>query len=168
MRPVLAIASLTAHSSVTTGFSCHRHTAFIASTNHRVQAAVTKDLRLATKADFLLTKDLPEDKTDAFPGATIVNGKIDSIEHPELTVMRPRSDPQTTSWEGIKSQLIKSFKFDTEELDKYDEMEEKASLLEIYKAMQLARQFEVACNKQYMVRESVDHLSFQKYIYIKQ
>ncbi len=73
--------------------------------------------------------------------------------------MRPRSDPQTTSWEGIRSQLVKHFKFDPQDLEKYEnEMEDKKSLLEIYKAMQLARQFEVACNKQYMVSKPANAL----------
>lgn len=109
----------------------------------------------ATKSEYLhfVKDDLPKGKEEAFPGITFVNGKIDSFsEEDEHKPMRPRSDPLTTSWAGIQHQLIKNFNIDPYVLEKYDkEMEDKDSLLEIYKAMQLARQFEVACNKQYMV-----------------
>eukprot|EP00804_Cyclotella_cryptica_P008928 CCRYP_012039-RA/>CCRYP_012039-RA protein AED:0.27 eAED:0.27 QI:322/1/1/1/0.85/0.75/8/1267/482 len=164
---VFTILLITSYSSATLGFTSQR-LAFVASNGRHVDKDAPKELnakRLApslqmstlphqvngTKTDFLANKDLPKEREDAFPGATIVNGKIDTIsdENPELDVMRPRSDPQTTSWEGIQSQLVKNFKFDPADLEKY-EMEDKKSLLEIYKAMQLARQFEVACNKQYM------------------
>ena len=65
--------------------------------------------------------------------------------------MRPPPDPSITSWEGIKRQLISNFSFDPQELESYNtEVEEKASLLTIYKSMQLSRQFENACNQQYM------------------
>jgi hypothetical protein len=112
-----------------------------------------------TKAEALHI-NVPDGKEEAFPGVAFVNGKIHDIsnensEHKEKmehTPMRPRSDPLTTSWEGIQEQLIKNFKMKPQDLEKYDdEMESKDSLLELYKAMQLARQFEVACNKQYMV-----------------
>ncbi len=90
-----------------------------------------------------------EEANVLFPGATLTNGKISAVPP---NIMRPPPDPTITSWEGIKSQLATNFGIDPQELDRYhDEIEDKDSLLSIYKAMQLSRQFELACNKQYMV-----------------
>ena len=80
-------------------------------------------------------------------------GKVHHIdEHEdENNIMRPPPDPKLTSWDGIKRQLMTNFGFDHQELTHINEaIEDKESLLSIYKSMQLARQFEAACNKQYM------------------
>lgn len=164
MRYLIAIGLIASYFSKTSSFSRHGHAAFATLTTRSKVAA--NDKRLVhpllltstlsevntTKTDYPSIK-VPEGKGDAFPGATIINGKINTVsDEAEHKPMRPRSDPLVTSWEGIQDQLIKNFKLDPKDLKKYDEeMEDKDSLLEIYKAMQLARQFEVACNKQYMV-----------------
>ena len=67
-------------------------------------------------------------------------------------IMRPPPDPFITSWEGIKDQLISNFNIDPQDLDIYSaEIEDTEFLLKIYRSMQLSRQFEVACNKEYMM-----------------
>ncbi|KAL7552710.1 hypothetical protein ACHAWF_015944 [Thalassiosira exigua] len=95
---------------------------------------------------------LPEDEISAlFPGATFINGEITKIGPLPSNIMRPPPDPSITSWEGIKRQLMSNFGIDPQELNNYNvEMEGRDSLLKIYKTMQLSRQFENACNQQYM------------------
>lgn len=67
-------------------------------------------------------------------------------------IMRPPPDPFLTSWEGIRSQLISKFNIDPRDLDIYSaDMEDTKFLLKIYRSMQLSRQFEVACNREYMM-----------------
>ena len=96
---------------------------------------------------------VPLGKTDVlFPGAKLdTDGK--KAEVLPLEIMRPPPDPSITAWEGIKSQLISNFDVDPQELEKItaEFEDDKDSLLKIYKSMQLSRQFELACNKQYMV-----------------
>lgn len=84
-----------------------------------------------------------------FPGASLsVKGEIDAIPP---TVMRPPPDPKITSWDGIMRQLTANFSIDPQKLEDYSiEVEDKESLLRIYRSMQLSRQFENACNQQYM------------------
>jgi hypothetical protein len=78
-------------------------------------------------------------------------GKVHHIDVTNNNIMRPPPDPKLTSWDGIKRQLMSNFGFDYQELARInDDVEDKESLLSIYKSMQLARQFEAACNKQYM------------------
>ena len=170
MRLLLSIALLTSTSS---GFSnpslLHGNPAFISiTTKNAFKDMVALKNRRESKLDMAqvsprvaneTTTGIPDDKADAFPGATLVNGKIDSVPSIELTsdneynIMRPPPDPSATSWEGIKKQLMANFRIEPDELDRYDaEIEEKGTLLELYKSMQLSRLFEVACNKQYMVR----------------
>ena len=170
MQSLIAFGLFASYASMAAAFTPSRHPSFTTFTS-RSTVIHTNDKPLAysklfvstpsevntTKSEYLhYAKDtIPQGKEEAFPGVTFVNGKIDSFSEEETdptTPMRPRSDPLTTSWAGIRQQLIKNFNMDPSMLEKYDEdMEEKDTLLEVYKAMQLARQFEVACNKQYMV-----------------
>ncbi len=77
-------------------------------------------------------------------GNVHIDGRLDN----ENKIMRP---PPDMTWDGIKRQLMSNFGFDNQALAKiYKDTETKESLLSIYKSMQLARQFENACNKQYM------------------
>ena len=96
---------------------------------------------------------VPLGKTDVlFPGAKLdTDGKIAEVL--PLEIMRPPPDPSITAWDGIKSQLISNFDADPQELERItaEVEDDKDSLLKIYKSMQLSRQFELACNKQYMV-----------------
>jgi 2-oxoisovalerate dehydrogenase E1 component len=63
-------------------------------------------------------------------------------------VMRP---PIDVTWEDISSQLQESFGYSAAEVAAYDTLDtDKAALLKLYKAMELARGFENACNQQYM------------------
>lgn len=165
MRLICAVGLLASFSTTAAAFA--RHSAFATLTGVKTKVSsndkgLVKPLFMSTvevnctKTDIQPPK-VPEGKDEAFPGVSIVNGKISDIDTKtkkelEHSPMRPRSDPLTTSWEGIQNQLIKNFKISAQDLKKYDkEMEDKGALLEIYKAMQLARQFEVACSKQYMV-----------------
>jgi hypothetical protein len=82
-------------------------------------------------------------------GASVLDGRRDA---PPPNIMRPPPDPILTSWEGIKDQLISNFNVDPQDFDNLtSETENVAFLLKIYRAMQLSRQFEVACNKEYMM-----------------
>jgi hypothetical protein len=96
---------------------------------------------------------LSNDEADALFATLDPEGKVHHIDGLEdvNTIMRPPPDPKLTSWVGIKRQLMLNFGFDHQQLSHInDEVEDKESLLSIYKSMQLARQFEAACNKQYM------------------
>jgi len=65
------------------------------------------------------------------------------------TVMRP---PIKLEWDQVSSQLQEAFGYSAEEVQAYnDELEgDKEALMKLYKALQLARGFENACNQQYM------------------
>lgn len=107
------------------------------------------DTEMPGSPTFLSTKE-----ADALFATLDQEGKVHNIidEHEdEKNIMRPPPDPELTSWNGIKRQLKTNFGFDLQELNQINEqIEDKESLLSIYKSMQLARQFEAACNKQYM------------------
>lgn len=64
-------------------------------------------------------------------------------------VMRP---PINLPWEKISAQLRESFGYTVEEVAQYNDSLEsdKDALMKLYKAMQMARGFENACNQQYM------------------
>jgi len=89
----------------------------------------------------------------AFHAATLdaetvaVNGQDDS----ETTAnsMRP---PIHMKWDQVASQLEEAFGYSTEQVAAYaqDVEGDKDKLLKLYKAMQMARGFENACNQQYM------------------
>ena len=62
--------------------------------------------------------------------------------------MRP---PINMPWSDISSQLQEAFGYSPAEVATYESMDQdKEALLQLYKAMQLARGFENACNQQYM------------------
>ena len=62
--------------------------------------------------------------------------------------MRP---PIDLPWPMITSQLQDAFGYTAEQIAEYEKLEgDKEALLKLYKAMQLARAFENACNQQYM------------------
>ncbi|KAK1743237.1 pyruvate dehydrogenase E1 component subunit alpha [Skeletonema marinoi] len=65
------------------------------------------------------------------------------------SVMRP---PIDFVWSDVASQLVEKFGYSQAEVDMYDgEVDNnKDNLIKIYKALQLARGFENACNQQYM------------------
>merc|ERR1719261_2252466 len=63
-------------------------------------------------------------------------------------VMRP---PINMEWEKISVQLQDAFGYSSEEVAEYEALNtDKEGLMKLYKAMQLARGFENACNQQYM------------------
>mmetsp|Transcript_15863 Transcript_15863/g.32500 ORF Transcript_15863/g.32500 Transcript_15863/m.32500 type:complete len:818 (-) Transcript_15863:203-2656(-) len=68
---------------------------------------------------------------------------------PEPNLMRP---PIDYIWEDVAVQLKNTFGYSDEEIDAYNSEVEnnKETLMKIYKALQLARGFENACNQQYM------------------
>jgi TPP-dependent pyruvate/acetoin dehydrogenase alpha subunit/pyruvate/2-oxoglutarate/acetoin dehydrogenase E1 component len=61
--------------------------------------------------------------------------------------MRP---PIDMPWTDIATQLQDAFGYSAEQVAAYENSMDKASLLQLYKAMMLARGFENACNQQYM------------------
>eukprot|EP00536_Pseudo-nitzschia_multiseries_P008097 jgi/Psemu1/240894/estExt_Genewise1.C_2000040 len=73
-----------------------------------------------------------------------VNGQTE-----EAGRMRP---PINMKWDQVAAQLEESFGYSPEEIKAYDEAIEgdKDRLMNLYKAMQMARGFENACNQQYM------------------
>mmetsp|Transcript_526 Transcript_526/g.1086 ORF Transcript_526/g.1086 Transcript_526/m.1086 type:complete len:816 (+) Transcript_526:84-2531(+) len=75
---------------------------------------------------------------------TAVNGQAE-----EANPMRP---PINMKWQQVATQLEEAFGYTPEEIKAYDEAIEgdKDRLMNLYKAMQMARGFENACNQQYM------------------
>lgn len=72
-----------------------------------------------------------------------VNGKAD-----EPTVMRP---PINLPWNDVATQLMESFGYTAADIAEYETLDtNKDELMKIYRAMQMARGFENACNQQYM------------------
>ena len=69
-----------------------------------------------------------------------------SGEHIEKDVMRPRIH---TPWDTVKKQFVENFGLTAVDLKKYDKIS-KEDTLKAYQSMQLSRQFENACNQQYM------------------
>ena len=62
--------------------------------------------------------------------------------------MRP---PIELPWNSVKDQLKENFGYSDADLKSYESLEtDKEGLMKLYKAMQLARGFENACNQQYM------------------
>ena len=75
---------------------------------------------------------------------------IEEFEVADATVMRP---PIDLSWQNIQDQLTSKFGYTADELQtKYSDAIDtnKEVLLQLYKAMMMARAFENACNQQYM------------------
>jgi len=63
-------------------------------------------------------------------------------------MMRP---PIDLPWDKVKDQLRSNFGYSDQEIAQYDALDQdKEALMKLYKAMQLARAFENACNQQYM------------------
>jgi len=66
-------------------------------------------------------------------------------------VVVPMRPPITLPWPDIASQLTERFGYTAEEVETYNAIEgDKEELLGLYKAMNLARAFENACNQSYM------------------
>ena len=66
----------------------------------------------------------------------------------EAPVMRP---PINMSWDQISAQLQDAFGYSAEEAEAYRVLDtDKDALMQLYRSMQVARQFENACNQQYM------------------
>ena len=88
-----------------------------------------------------MTATLDSETTEA------INGEED--EEQQQPFMRA---PINLKWDEVASQLQESFGYSAEEIAAYDTAVEsdKDALLKLYKAMQLARGFENACNQQYM------------------
>ena len=73
---------------------------------------------------------------------------LENFVDQETSMMRP---PIQLPWDGVKDQLRANFGYTDAELSEYEKLEtDKPALLKLYKAMQLARSFENACNQQYM------------------
>jgi len=79
--------------------------------------------------------------------ATLDEETVTQSEDPSM--MRP---PINLKWDSVASQLQEAFGYSAEQVAEYDESLEsdKEGLMKLYKAMQLARGFENACNQQYM------------------
>lgn len=72
-----------------------------------------------------------------------------AAEEDTVSVMRP---PISMPWEKIADQLTSAFGYTAEEVESYNTSLEtdKEALMKLYKAMNMARSFENACNQQYM------------------
>ena len=92
-------------------------------------------------SSFSMTATLDSETTEA------INGEEEEEE--QQPFMRA---PINLKWDEVASQLQESFGYSAEEIAAYDTAVEsdKDALLKLYKAMQLARGFENACNQQYM------------------
>jgi 2-oxoisovalerate dehydrogenase E1 component len=63
-------------------------------------------------------------------------------------MMRP---PINLPWEGVVAQLVENFGYSSADIAQYETLDsDKQALMKMYRAMQLARSFENACNQQYM------------------
>jgi len=81
--------------------------------------------------------------------AATIDAEATTTEQEEPTVMRP---PINLPWESVSSQLKESFGYTEAQIAEYESAldGDKGALMKLYKAMQLARGFENACNQQYM------------------
>ncbi|KAL9188399.1 hypothetical protein ACHAXT_006777 [Thalassiosira profunda] len=81
--------------------------------------------------------------------ATLSAPETETAEADAPNAMRP---PVNLAWGDVSDQLMNAFGYSQAEVDMYDgEVENsKENLMQIYKALQLARGFENACNQQYM------------------
>mmetsp|Transcript_110978 Transcript_110978/g.320743 ORF Transcript_110978/g.320743 Transcript_110978/m.320743 type:complete len:808 (+) Transcript_110978:117-2540(+) len=71
-----------------------------------------------------------------------------ATEQSEPTVMRP---PINLPWDSVSTQLMENFGYSAADLANYDTLDtNKEDLMKLYRAMQMARGFENACNQQYM------------------
>jgi len=80
--------------------------------------------------------------------ATAAAAATEFVAEDEASVMRP---PINMKWGEIAAQLQENFGYTAEEIEAYNVLDsDKESLMKLYRAMQAARQFENACNQQYM------------------
>eukprot|EP00584_Thalassiosira_punctigera_P013754 CAMPEP_0172551846 /NCGR_PEP_ID=MMETSP1067-20121228/41508_1 /TAXON_ID=265564 ORGANISM="Thalassiosira punctigera, Strain Tpunct2005C2" /NCGR_SAMPLE_ID=MMETSP1067 /ASSEMBLY_ACC=CAM_ASM_000444 /LENGTH=814 /DNA_ID=CAMNT_0013339693 /DNA_START=231 /DNA_END=2675 /DNA_ORIENTATION=- len=118
--------------------------------------AVAAALCAATSTAFIAPKnaghgvkavDLSRRLSSPFMAATLTAPETEAAEAP--SVMRP---PIDYSWEDVSEQLVNVFGYSQIEVDMYagEVDNSKETLMNIYKALQLARGFENACNQQYM------------------
>ena len=107
---------------------------------HTISNSRTTTASVQTSS-FSMTATLDSETTEA------VNGEEEEEE--QQPFMRA---PINLKWDEVASQLQESFGYSAEEIAAYDTAVEsdKDALLKLYKAMQLARGFENACNQQYM------------------
>jgi len=110
----------------------HLYSPHIISSCRKVSVANPSSLKMTATLDSAAT-------------ASSVNG----AEEEQQQSMRP---PINLKWDKVASQLETEFGYSPEEITAYDDAIEsdKDALLKLYKAMQLARGFENACNQQYM------------------
>ena len=107
---------------------------------HTISNSRTTTASVQTSS-FSMTATLDSETTEA------INGEEEEEE--QQPFMRA---PINLKWDEVASQLQESFGYSAEEIAAYDTAVEsdKDALLKLYKAMQLARGFENACNQQYM------------------
>lgn len=81
--------------------------------------------------------------------STTVSEETAATQAVEPQVMRP---PINLPWSAISQQLQDKFGYTADEVESYSAQldNDKDALMKLYKAMQLARGFENACNQQYM------------------
>lgn len=119
--------------------------AFVGPSNLRNRNGLRNN-KIATIIDPLqMTATLDTTTTESSVNGAEKNNGDEQQQQP----MRP---PINMPWEKIASQLETAFGYSQEEIAAYDTAVEsdKDALLKLYKAMQLARGFENACNQQYM------------------
>jgi TPP-dependent pyruvate/acetoin dehydrogenase alpha subunit/pyruvate/2-oxoglutarate/acetoin dehydrogenase E1 component len=79
---------------------------------------------------------------------SVTVGRAEDTDDNEPDVMRK---PLDLPWSKIQQQLMENFGFTPSEVEAYGALDnDRPALLKLYKAMELARGFENACNQQYM------------------
>lgn len=86
--------------------------------------------------------------TASKPSTALRMADVADVTETEVKQMRP---PIDMPWSSISDQLANVFGYSADEIAGFDsDVEQKESLMQIYKAMTEARAFENACNQQYM------------------
>mmetsp|Transcript_25762 Transcript_25762/g.38290 ORF Transcript_25762/g.38290 Transcript_25762/m.38290 type:complete len:774 (-) Transcript_25762:115-2436(-) len=81
--------------------------------------------------------------------STLSDSEVVTEAEDAFTPMRP---PIDLPWDKVTSQLVDAFGYSPEEVSAYSDAldNDKEALLKLYKALEMARGFENACNQQYM------------------
>lgn len=108
-------------------------------------ASLTSAFTFVPKANHVNTVSFGSSVSPLSMTATIPDVETDET----VSVMRP---PINMPWETVSDQLTSAFGYSAEEVKGYSDAVEndKDALMKLYKAMNLARSFENACNQQYM------------------
>jgi 2-oxoisovalerate dehydrogenase E1 component len=96
-----------------------------------------------------VSRSLP---SSTFLSSTVTSSETATAAADDVTTTRVMRPPIDLKWQDIQQQLVQGFGYDAETIQQqYNVLhQDKQSLLKLYKAMEMARGFENACNQQYM------------------